>query len=317
MAVRSFDSLKSEYAALWAGCTIRPQHKNEVFKFANEIRVNRPLYDEISKRTNGVPWYLIGIIHAMECSHFPKPDQHLHNGDPLRRDGKFAKTRLVPPNRPAVWPPADDIDPFVASAIDALTMPGKQFDKVKDWSIERICFTLETYNGWGYRGRNVNSAYLWSYTNNYTCGKYVRDHVWSSTVVSDQCGGMALLKALIELDPMAIDQHPPAVDTGPSWPKAEEQKPVFAAVAAGSWTVRAKIAAMVAAGLSWLEQAVGWLPEIKDQSDTLLAPMHSLLSALKLNFTGITAIVVLVCGVIVISRHTRDKAELQQLKGGK
>jgi lysozyme family protein len=311
MAVRSFDLLKSEYAALWAACTIKPANKNEVFKFANEIRANRPIYDEISKRTNGVPWYVIGIMHAMECSQFPRTTQHLHNGDSLKK-----RTWQVPANRPPVWPPADGTNPFVESAVDALTMKGKEFDKIKDWTIERVAYVLETYNGWGYRGKGVNSAYLWSYTNNYTRGKYVRDHVWSDTVVSDQCGGMALLKALIEIDPVSIDQHPPdAENPPPAWPKAEVPAQPYMAVAASSTSVRLKILSMLTVVGTWLESVFNWIPEIHTEADSVLAPLTALSKSLKLNIGGVAVAVVLVAGVIVILRHTKDKAELKTLKG--
>jgi hypothetical protein len=86
------------------------------------------------------------------------------------------------------------------SAIDALTLEG--FAEVKLWSIERIAYQLEAYNGWGYRSRNtgVNSPYLWRATNQYQKGKFVRDGVFDPNAVSGQIGAMALLRRLIDTE---------------------------------------------------------------------------------------------------------------------
>ena len=185
-----FDKLKSEYTALWACCEVHSEHKPDVLGTARKIIANKARYEAVSARVNGVPWYVIGIIHAMECGlNF---GQHLHNGDSLKR-----RTVQVPAGRPAKGAAPFS---FEDSAVDALTMSGKQFDKITDWGIDRICYVLETYNGWGYRGKGIHSAYLWSFTNNYQAGKYVADHVWSATAVSSQSGGMAILKMLIETD---------------------------------------------------------------------------------------------------------------------
>lgn len=44
----------------------------------------------------------------------------------------------------------------------------------------------------------MRSPYLWSYSNHYSKGKYVRDRVFDPEAVSDQCGAAVLLKALQE-----------------------------------------------------------------------------------------------------------------------
>ena len=67
---------------------------------------------------------------------------------------------------------------WVASAVDALTMPHHFLDAVKDWPIERVAYELEKYNGFGYRLQNtgVNTAYLWAWSNHHTKGKFIGDH---------------------------------------------------------------------------------------------------------------------------------------------
>lgn len=305
MAVRSFDTLKPEYAALWASSQVKEKYRSEVMSAARKIMAGRARYERIAQRT-GVPWYVTGIMHAMECG--CDFNRHLHNGDSLER-----RTRQVPAGRPLT---GEAPFSFEDSAVDALTMPGKCFDKITDWSIERIAYTLETMNGWGYRGKGVNSAYLWSYTNQYSGGKYVADHVWSATAISGQPGGMAILKALIEIDPTAVEQKPAPVDAiAGAWPKAEEPAPVYMAVAATSTSVRLKLVSMLTVVLGWLESVFGWIPEIKTEADSILSPLMDLSKAAKVNIAGITVIVVVLCGVIVIARHTKDKSELKTLKG--
>jgi lysozyme family protein len=309
---RSFESLKPEYGHLWTSCQIRPAHRAELQAVAKKIIANRGKYERVAQRT-GVPWYVTGIIHAMECDKFPAFTQHLHNGDRLDR-----KTRLVPAGRPAgEWPPADGVDAWEESAVDALTMKGKQFDKIKDWGIERIAYVLESYNGWGYRGKGVNSAYLWSYTNQYSGGKYIRDHVWSATAVSEQCGAMALLKVLFEIDATLTDSQSIAALPEPerAWPKAEVPPTAYAAVAARSTTVRS----LIAAGLAWIfqmiEQAFSILPDATTEMESMMAPLKTLSGALKLNIVPITSTVALVCLVVAIVRHVRDKKALTDIKG--
>jgi len=139
-----------------------------------------------------VPWFVVGVIHAMECG--LSFAGHLHNGDPLT-----ARTRQVPKGRPAAGEP-----PFgwEESALDALTMPPHGLHRIAAWPIERIAYELEKYNGFGYRRFHpgVKSPYLWSYSNHYTAGKYVADGQWSSSAVSSQCGAMVLLERLAALD---------------------------------------------------------------------------------------------------------------------
>jgi lysozyme family protein len=109
----------------------------------------------------------------------------LHNGEKIVGTGK--KTKLVPRAQGpfATWEEA---------AIDALG--GKNALAKKKWDVGSALQFLEAYNGLGYRAHDVSSPYLWSYTNQYTKGKYVADGVWSETAVSKQQGCAAIMKAL-------------------------------------------------------------------------------------------------------------------------
>ena len=60
-----------------------------------------------------------------------------------------------------------------------------------------MLFRFEKYNGFGYRSHGIASPYLWSYSNQYTKGKYVRDGKWDANAVSLQCGAALLVKELV------------------------------------------------------------------------------------------------------------------------
>ena len=185
-----FADLAPEYITLWDTAVIRPASAADVRKIATKLVSLRQTYNQVSAVTS-VPWFFIGLIHSLEPNPAFNMNAHIHNGDPLS-----ARTVQVPSGRPKKGSP-----PFswADSAVDALTMHGLQNIGKDGWSIERISFELERYNGFGYRRNHptVKSPYLWSCTNHYTAGKYIGDHRFSLTAVSAQIGGMAILKQLV------------------------------------------------------------------------------------------------------------------------
>ena len=195
MANLEFAFLKDEYKRLWDSAQVKAGHRAICENIAHKIIAHRATYEKIQNKT-GVPWYWIGATHSLEASQ--NFSRHLHNGDPLT-----ARTRQVPANRPASGSPPFT---FEESAIDALTMAPHSLHLVRDWSIERMLFEAERYNGWGYRiyHPNVKSPYLWSFTTIYHAGKYVADGKWSASHVSTQCGFAAILKVLLPM----LDKQP-------------------------------------------------------------------------------------------------------------
>ncbi len=135
-----------------------------------------------------IPWYFIACVHYLECSFSFK--KHLHNGDPLT-----GYTVQVPAGRPKVGHPPPFT--FEESAVDALKLMG--FDKVTSWKLPFILRKLEAYNGFGYfKFHHMNSPYLWSYSNHYTKGKYVKDGKFDKDAVSAQTGSAVILKRMEE-----------------------------------------------------------------------------------------------------------------------
>ena len=188
----TFEALEPEYRRLWADVHLRADRKASAMATAKRINEKRERYLVVARDT-GVPWPVIGIIHAMECG--LDFSRHLHNGDRLT-----ARTHQVPRGRPASGEP-----PFTweESASDALRCD--HLDECHEWTIPRLLWQLEGYNGWGYRRHHpdVLSPYLWSGTQHYQAGKYVEDGKWSSTAVSGQSGAAAILACLIEICPEA------------------------------------------------------------------------------------------------------------------
>lgn len=177
------------YHRMWDRAEILPGKIAPAKKIARAISANRAAYAAVEQAT-GVPWFMIGAIHCRESD--MDFSTHLHNGDTLTR-----RTVHVPAGRPKKgYPPFQ----WYESAIDALTMPPHQLDKVKVWSVERILYESEKYNGWGYLKRG-NSPYLWSWTSEYHGGKFVRDGVYDPRHWDEQPGCVALIKQLAALEP--------------------------------------------------------------------------------------------------------------------
>ena len=154
----------------------------------NRVLTHRLRYETVGKPL-GTPWWIIGVIHAMESE--VNFHTHLHNGDPLTQ-----RTVQVPAGRPKEGNP-----PFTweFSATDALKL--HDFHVWRDWSVAGALYKAEEYNGWGVRKFHAASgptAYLWSYTNLYLGGKYVKDGIWSAAVKSQQPGVAAMLRLMVD-----------------------------------------------------------------------------------------------------------------------
>jgi lysozyme family protein len=143
-------------------------------------------YQAVASKT-GVPWAVIAVIHERECSQ--DWTGSLAQGDPW--------------NRVSVHVPAG-CGPFRSweeAAIDALVHCAPYVARNKDWSVGRLLTRLEEYNGLGYAARGRPSPYIWSGTDQYRSGRYVRDGVYDADIVDSQLGCAGLLMAMMALDP--------------------------------------------------------------------------------------------------------------------
>lgn len=174
---------KPDFNALWNSCVVtsEPSKAQDIKYYFDVIKANFDRYEAVRAKT-GVPACVIAVIHMLEGS--CDFSTHLHNGDPLS-----ARTVNVPAGRPRTGnPPFTWID----SAVDALG-----YDDLGNGDWSNMAYTLnrlEEYNGLGYRDHGIYSPYIWSYTNQYTRGKYVSDGQWDAYAVSDQVGAATMLK---------------------------------------------------------------------------------------------------------------------------
>jgi lysozyme family protein len=161
-------------------------------------------YQAVEKRT-GIPWFVIAVIHERECSQDWKGS--LAQGDPWDRVSTH-----VPAGR----------GPFKSwedCAVDALVNCGPFAARNKDWSIGGLLTLLEQYNGLGYAARNAPSPYIWSGTDQYKSGKYVRDHVYDPSVIDVQLGCAGLLLAMAALDrTISLNGKMPPITSGDTRP---------------------------------------------------------------------------------------------------
>ena len=181
-----FKQYHDSYLQLYDTCTVRSDDRAQVDWYMGKLTSDayRARYEAVGNAMC-VPWYFIGIVHALEASF--DFNGHLHNGDPLSE-----RTSDVPANRPPIWLPPSD---WESSARDALEFEG--FTNQLDWSLAHTLFRYEAYNGFRSREQHsINTPYLWSFSNHYSSGKFVSDGVWSSSAVSKQCGAGVLLHEL-------------------------------------------------------------------------------------------------------------------------
>jgi lysozyme family protein len=166
----------------------------------------RVRYEAVAAKTT-VPWFAIAVIHERECSQ--NWSRSLAQGD------LWDKVSVhVPSGR----------GPFKCweeAAIDALANCPPHFACNADWTIGGTLTKLEEYNGLGYAARLLPSPYIWSGTDQYRSGKYVRDGVYDPAAVDNQLGCAGLLRAMMALDPsisFAIPRslHPAIPNQSPS-----------------------------------------------------------------------------------------------------
>ena len=134
----------------------------------------------------GVPWFVVAVIHEREASQ--NWNAQLGQGDPLDRISVH-----VPAGR-------GPFKTWESGAFDALANCTPHAAHWKDWSAGGALTLLEQYNGLGYFYRGKPSPYVWSGTDQYVSGKYVRDGVYDPNVVDAQLGCAGIIKAMMDLD---------------------------------------------------------------------------------------------------------------------
>lgn len=158
----------------------------------------KPRYLAISSAT-GVPWWVVAVIHEREAGGPPHFDRSIAQGDPLSEVSRHEPAGRGPFLDHPTDPPGQDA--FYRGALDALIECSPHAAIWKDWSIGGTLCLLEQYNGLGYANMGRPSPYIWSGSDQYVSGKYVRDHVYDPHVVDSQEGCAPLLSRMMALDP--------------------------------------------------------------------------------------------------------------------
>lgn len=178
----------AEHTRRWDDLVVKGK-QSRIDKDANHIITNWDKYKAVEDIT-GVPAELVGAIHLQEASgNFSK---YLGNGQPLSM-----RTTIVPKGRG----PFKD---WQSGAIDAmkyelnvlrLSLPDGP------WTIGKMLWFAEAYNGAGYFRRKLASPYVYAWSNHHQKGRFVADGVFSPTSVPGNPGVAVVLKRFYELVP--------------------------------------------------------------------------------------------------------------------
>ena len=192
--VPKFEDLAGEYLRLWNTMELDLGAFAAVDAAARKVLVGMPRYSVVAGLIGPkVPWEMIGITHLMEADCDFRC--HPHNGDSLAR-----RTWQVPAGRPPN--PSKFPIPWEESAVDCYGTL-KRLGDVQAWPIERMLYTAELFNGWGYRLFHPAdlTPYLWAKTNhNDGRGKYVADGRFDENAPSEgQCGFAPVLRRIWEI----------------------------------------------------------------------------------------------------------------------
>lgn len=185
-----------------------------------KIIKNKKRYKAIADRL-GIPLCIVPLIESKEMgSSVGKFDRYIGNGQKLTQ-----KTTIVPKNR-------GPFNTWEEGVIDALiTLKG--YDKITEWTLERMLFEMERYNGFGYMNRGKESAYLWAKTlpHGRNTGKFVADGVYDPNAIPKNIGVYALYTLLVQADPdFKVDAKTPIKEEEPKETLSELIKELIIAV---------------------------------------------------------------------------------------
>lgn len=189
----NINSLSQANAKRWA--QMKLTRSSEYHLPVAKITAAQNRYQRIQAMT-GVDWKFVA------CTHYRESDLNfstqLGQGDPLNRVSVH-----VPKGR-------GPFASFEDGAYDALVNCAPYAARIHDWSLPGMLTVLEMYNGLGYAKRSVPSPYVWSGTDQYHSGKYVRDGVYDAGTVDKQLGVAGLVKLIQPVEAPKATIPPPS-----------------------------------------------------------------------------------------------------------
>lgn len=203
----NIDALKARNAARWHSMHVKasllPQFKATVDRLIAPVAQAR--YQGVTSRlidqsktdpsVHIVPWWFIAIVSEREYGGPPNWDKQLGQGDPLNEVSHNDPTGMGP-YLPHEWDVTPGNDPWTRCCLEVLTSKPPFPAKWSDWSIGGILTLWEEYNGLGYAARGIASPYVWSGSDQYLAGKFIRDHVFDPKKVDVQEGCAPLLAVM-------------------------------------------------------------------------------------------------------------------------
>lgn len=156
-------------AELYESARLKPSMLWQIRLAGQHILHYRHQYEPVAERA-GIPWWTLGLIHMREAS--GDFNLRIKDGSPLRGSESWSDSAL------------------------ATIKPRNKHGLTVSGDVEAEGQFCEEWNGLGYRARGINSPYLWSGTQHYLEGKYVRDGEFNSSFVDKQPGVMAVRKWL-------------------------------------------------------------------------------------------------------------------------
>lgn len=146
-----------------------------------------------------VPWWFIAITSIREYGGPPHWDKQLGQGNPLDKESYDEPKGMGPYlEHPGDTTPGNDA--WTRCALDNLINQNPFPARWTLWTPGGVLTLFEEYNGLGYAMRGVPSAYVWSGTDQYVSGKYVRDKVYDPHTVDVQEGCAPLLATMMAID---------------------------------------------------------------------------------------------------------------------
>lgn len=234
MAV-SITTLKAQNATRWSAMHVKPDRVASLDAAARRLiaPAAKARYIGVQERLRQdgykpVPWWFIAIVSVREYGGPPQWDKQLGQGNPLNRVSWLDPKGRGPflPHDGDFTPTPGDIKPgndaWTRGCLDALIDCNPKSALWPDWSPGGTLTQFEMYNGLGYAAMGKPSAYVWSGSDQYVSGKYVRDHVYDPNEVDVQVGCAPLLARMMALDPSIKFGLP---DAPAHAPPAAEPKP--------------------------------------------------------------------------------------------
>lgn len=201
MTIRTYLQRKSELDTLCHTVKFKtPATERMADKVAGRLTGNLARYLALQDK-HGVPAAVIMCIHERESG--GSFAHNLANGEPLfNRDGTGHITKIVPLNK-GPW------KTFEESAAWSFKYQGLDKIGLKNWTVSRMAYIIEGYNGYGYDMRGLRSPYLWGGTNYQQPGKFKSDgpEGFDPNYWDTQLGAMAVYAAIVKVHPeLAVEE---------------------------------------------------------------------------------------------------------------